>query len=411
MKERLLTKDYCSIVAANFLLYFGFWLMIPILPMYLKSTFECGTGLAGLIISCYTLTALCMRPFSGYLFDTFSRKPLYIIGYLLFVTVFAGYQVAGSIALFTCLRAIHGLAFGLVTVGGNTMVVDIMPQSRRGEGLGYYGMANNMAMAIGPMVGITIYNNSHNFPAIFTTGLVICGFGLLMGSLFKTPYSPPLQREPFKLKKIILVKGIPAGIALLLLSIPYGMTTNYIAIYAQQIGLLTGVSFFFTLTAFGMAIARILAGKLVDKGYITEIIQNGFYGVIASFVAIAMLGQISDYSSSLGMVIFYIIPIVMGLSFGVMFPAYNSVFVNLAPASQRGVATSTYLTSWDIGLGLGIVFGGQIAQMFNFSCAYLFGTTMSVVAAILFKFWVTPEYKKNVGKQKNEVNSENYNLN
>ncbi len=394
MKEQLFTKDYCAIVAANFLLYFGFWLLIPVLPIYMSETYGCNLGTAGIIISCYTLSALCMRPFSGYLFDSYSRKPIYIIGYTIFVLIFCGYWLSKALLLFAVLRAIHGLSFGLVTVGGNTMVVDLMPLSRRGEGLGYYGMANNMAMAVGPMTGLFIHNNGASYSTLFICGLLVCGFGLFMGSLVKIPYVQSAKRPPFKLKQIVLRKGIPAGIALLLLSIPYGMTTNYIAIYSKSIGLNVETGFFFTLTAAGMAFARIMAGKLVDKGYITEIIQNGFYGVIVSFIAIASLSTVQAFSPNFGIALFYIIPIVMGLSFGVMFPAYNSVFVNLATKKQRGTATSTYLTSWDIGLGLGIVFGGSIAQNFSFSTAYSFGTVMAVIAAILFKIKVTPQYNR-----------------
>lgn len=394
MKEHLFTKDYCAIVTANFLLYFGFWLLIPVLPMYLSETYDCSLGTAGIIISCYTLSALAMRPFSGYLFDSFSRKPLYIIGYTVFVLIFLGYWAAGAIVVFALLRIVHGAAFGTVTVGGYTIVVDIMPKSRRGEGLGYYGMANNMAMAIGPMTGLAIHNSGAGYATLFLCGLGVCGLGLAMGSIVKTPVDIPIKRQPFKLKQMLLKNGIPAGIALLLLSIPYGMTTNYIALYAKSIGLEVNTGIFFTLTATGMAVSRILAGKLVDRGYITEIIQNGFYGVIASFTAIALLEPLNASNPTAGRLLFYIIPIVMGISFGVMFPAYNSVFVNLAPKSQRGTATSTYLTSWDTGLGLGIVLGGSIAQKTSFSTAYLFGTLMAIIAAVYFKIKVTPDYKR-----------------
>ena len=390
MKEHLFTKDYCAIVTANFLLYFGFWLLIPVLPIYLSETYDCSLGMAGIIISCYTLSALGMRPFSGYLFDSYSRKPLYIIGYTVFVLIFLGYWAASAIVVFALLCIVHAAAFGTVTVGGYTIVVDIMPKSRRGEGLGYYGMANNMAMAIGPMTGLAIHNSGAGYTTLFLCGLGVCGLGLTMGSTVKTPTDTPIRRQPFKLKQMLLKKGIPAGIALLLLSIPYGMTTNYIALYAKSIGLEVNTGIFFTLTAIGMAVSRILAGKLVDRGYITEIIQNGFYGVIASFTAIALLEPLNASNPTAGKLLFYIIPIVMGISFGVMFPAYNSVFVNLAPKSQRGTATSTYLTSWDIGLGLGIVLGGSIAQKTSFSTAYLFGSLMAIIAAVYFKVKVTP---------------------
>ena len=122
-----------------------------VLAFYLAEIFNSEKGTIGIILSCYTIAALCIRPFSGYLLDTFARKPLYLLAYFLFTAAFGGYLLAGTLTLFTLIRIFHGLAFGTVTVAGNTVVIDIMPSSRRGEGLGYYGMMNNTAMSIGPM--------------------------------------------------------------------------------------------------------------------------------------------------------------------------------------------------------------------------------------------------------------------
>ena len=151
MKEKLATPSYILIIAANFLQFFGFWLLIPVLPFYLQEVFGADKTSIGAILSCYTIAALCMRPFSGYLLDTFSRKPLYLLAYFFFTAMFGGYMLAGTLTLFIIFRIIHGFSFGMVTVSGNTIVIDIMPSSRRGEGLGYYGLANNIAMSIGPM--------------------------------------------------------------------------------------------------------------------------------------------------------------------------------------------------------------------------------------------------------------------
>ena len=119
-KDRLITPSYCFILAANFLLYFGFWLLIPVLPFYLSEFFQAGTSTIGIVLSCYTVAALCIRPFSGYLLDTFARKPLYLFAYFIFMMMFGGYLIAGSLTLFIIFRIIHGVSFGMVTVGGNT---------------------------------------------------------------------------------------------------------------------------------------------------------------------------------------------------------------------------------------------------------------------------------------------------
>lgn len=394
MKDRLITPGYCFILAANFLLYFGFWLLIPVLPFYLSEIFRAGNSTIGIILSCYTIAALCIRPFSGYFLDTFARKPLYLLAYFIFTSMFGGYIIAGSLTLFIIFRIIHGLSFGMVTVSGNTVVIDIMPSSRRGEGLGYYGLSNNIAMALGPMSGLFLHDAGVTYPIIFYTSLASCFVGLLCASLVKTPYKPPIKRESISMDRFILLKGIPAGVSLLLLSIPYGMTTNYVAMYAKQIGVNATTGFFFTFMAVGMAISRIFSGKIVDRGKVTQVISAGLYLVILSFFLLSACVYIIHWNSTVCTVIFFAIALLLGVGFGVMFPAYNTIFVNLAPNSQRGTATSTYLTSWDIGIGIGMLSGGYIAEISTFDKAYLLGACLAIISAVYFNKKVAPHYEK-----------------
>ena len=395
MKDRLVTPSYCFILAANFLLYFGFWLLIPVLPFYLSEVFSTSNSTIGIILSCYTVAALCIRPFSGYLLDSFARKPLYLLAYFIFMAMFAGYIIAGSLALFILFRIIHGVSFGMVTVGGNTVVIDIMPSSRRGEGLGYYGLSNNIAMAVGPMSGLFLHDAGMSYTSIFCCSLGSCIAGLICASLVKTPYKPPVKREPISLDRFILLKGIPAGISLLLLSIPYGMTTNYVAMYAKEIGINATTGFFFTFMAVGMAISRIFSGKIVDRGKITQVISAGLYIVVFSFFLLSSCAYIINWNGMACSIIFFTVALLLGIGFGIMFPAYNTLFVNLAPNNQRGTATSTYLTSWDVGIGIGMLTGGYIAEVSTFDKAYLFGACLTIISMLYFNGKVAPHYHKN----------------
>ena len=395
MKDKLVTSSYCFILAANFLLYFGFWLLIPVLPFYLSEVFSAGNSTIGIILSCYTVAALCIRPFSGYFLDSFARKPLYLMAYFIFMTMFAGYIIAGSLTLFIMFRIIQGVSFGMVTVGGNTVVIDIMPSSRRGEGLGYYGLSNNIGMAVGPMSGLFLHDAGMSFTTIFCCSLGSCMAGFVCASLVKTPYKPPVRREPISLDRFILLKGIPAGISLLLLSIPYGMTTNYVAMYAKQIGINATTGFFFTFMAIGMAISRIFSGKIVDRGKITQVISAGLYLVVFSFFLLSACVYLISWNNMVCTIVFFSVALLLGVGFGIMFPAYNTLFVNLAPNSQRGTATSTYLTSWDVGIGIGMLTGGYIAEVSTFDKAYLFGACLTIVSMLYFNGKVAPNYHKN----------------
>ena len=395
MKVKLVTPSYLLIIAANFLQFFGFWLLIPILPFYLQEIFGADKTSIGAILSCYTIAALCIRPFSGYLLDSFARKPLYLLAYFLFTAMFGGYLLAGTLTLFIIFRIIHGLSFGMVTVSGNTIVIDIMPSSRRGEGLGYYGLANNMAMSIGPMTGLFMHDAGVGYTLIFGSSLLAGIIGLTCAWLVKTPYKPSVKREPISLDRFILLKGIPAGISLLLLSIPYGMTTNYVAMFAKQIGITTPTGYFFTLMAIGMAVARLFSGKWVDKGKITQVIGGGLYLVCFCFFGLSSCGWLVQWSLSATTLFFFLISLLLGIGFGTMFPAYNTLFVNLAPNNQRGTATSTYLTSWDVGIGIGMVVGGYIAEISTFKMAYLCGAILTVVSFFYFRMKVSPHFHRN----------------
>lgn len=394
-KDRLMTSSYCFILAANFLLYFGFWLLIPVFPFYLSEIFHVSNSTIGIVLSCYTVSSLCIRPFSGYLLDAFARKPLYLFAYFIFMLVFAGYMLASLLTVFIILRVVHGFSFGMVTVGGNTVVIDIMPSSRRGEGLGYYGLTNNIAMSIGPMFGLFLHSGGASYITIFSYALVSCALGFLCAWLVKTPYKPPVKREPISFDRFILLKGLPAGFSLLLLSIPYGMTTNYVAMYARQIGITAETGFFFTFMALGMAVSRLFSGRLVDKGMVTQVISAGIYLVCFCYFGLTACGWLVDWNYQVTTVLFFMIALLLGIGFGTMFPAYNTLFVNLAPNNQRGTATSTYLTSWDVGIGIGMLTGGYIAEIATFRMAYFLGAALTVVSLLYFRLKAAPHFLKN----------------
>jgi MFS family permease len=391
MKDKLFTRSYVAILAANFLMFMGFYLLLPILPFYLSESYGIDKAMIGTALSCYVVAALCIRPFAGYLLDTFARKPLYLLAYGVFTIVFASYILAGVLVMFIVLRILHGASFGVVTVAGNTIVIDVMPSSRRGEGLGYYGMANNFAMSVGPMLGLFMHDH-FSFEFIFLCSFCSCILGFVCASSVKTRVRPPEQRKPISLDRFILLRGIPGGVALMLLSIPYGITTTYIAMYSKELGLSVSSGLFFTLMAVGIASSRVFSGKLVDKGYLTVLIRWSKLMAVVVFFSLGLcksLSGITDVSwLFMGCALF------MGISFGTMFPAYNTLFVNLAPNSERGTAVSTYLTSWDVGVGTGLLVGGMVSEYLGFDIAYFIGAGLSLAAWAWFKWYVSPRYMR-----------------
>ncbi|MDE6689545.1 MAG: MFS transporter, partial [Prevotella sp.] len=126
-------------MTANFMLFFAFYVLTPLLPLYLSETFCATKDVIGLVLSGYTITALILRPFSGYVVDTFPRKQVLMICFTAFAIFFAGYLAASTLLLFAIVRTIHGGPFGALTVANSTVAIDVVPSSRRNEGIGYYG--------------------------------------------------------------------------------------------------------------------------------------------------------------------------------------------------------------------------------------------------------------------------------
>lgn len=393
-KDKMFSPSFCYILAANFLLFFAFYLILPILAFYLEEQFAADKTMIGVVLSCYTIACLCIRPFSGFLLDTFARRPLYLAAYFAFTAIFGGYILATTLTWFIALRILHGLAFGMVSVAGNTLVIDVLPSSRRGEGIGYYGLANNLAMSFGPMIGLFMHD-TYSYETIFSCSLLSGTLGMCIAFLVKTNYRAPVKREPISLDRFFLKKGLWAGIALLLFSIPYGMTTTYVAMYAKDIGIEVNSGLYFTFLAVGLAISRMFSGKQCDKGRVTQVILAGMYLAVATFFVLSSLHLLAAWNVKASSYLYILIALTQGVAFGTMFPAFNTLFINLAENRQRGTATSTYLTSWDVGIGIGLLIGGHIAEQWGgFEYAFLFGACLTVISTIFFIVKAAPHFNR-----------------
>ena len=395
VKDRLLSRNYILVCLAAFLMSFSFFILVPTLPLYLKETFGISQALIGVVLSCYVIAVLCVRPLTGFVADTFPRKSVYIIAYAAFVASFFGYFfITKTLALFILLRIFHGLSFGMLTTAGNTLVIDVMPSSRRGEGLGYYGVTNNLAMAFGPMTGLFVIS-SGNYNLLFLTSLITGAVGLLLGSLVRTTKRATTEKVEFKLSadRFFLKEGIRACIAFLLMAIPYGMTTSYMALYAKESGITQNTGLFFTMMAAGLIISRLHSGKRVDQGFVTQTIRTGIGIAIFGAVGEALLSTIAGASITAGYIAYFLTALLFGYGYGTLFPAYNTLFINLAPNSRRATANATYLTGWDVGIGGGMLLGGAISTN-GFTPCYILGAVLLLIALIFFERVVPPHFHK-----------------
>jgi MFS family permease len=176
-----------------------------------------------------------------------------------------------------------------------------------------------------------------------------------------------------------------------MLAIPYGMTSSYIAMYASEAGLVNGVGLFFTVQAVGLIISRLISGKKVDKGCITDTISKGILIALAGVAGVALLSSVVAMDMMSGYMLYFLSAFLIGYGFGTIFPAFNTLFINMAPHSRRATANATYLTGWDVGIGAGMRSGGYIAD-YGYRYCYMFGAILVVIALLFFVAIVTPHF-------------------
>ena len=400
--ERLWNANYIKVMIANFSLFFAFYILTPLLPLYLSETFGATKDVIGLVLSGYTITALLMRPFSGYVVDSYPRKAVLMVCYGAFAIFFAGYLAASTLLLFTIVRTLHGGPFGALTVANSTVAIDVLPSSRRNEGIGYYGLSNNLAMAIAPTVGIFIYHHTHNFQLLFWLALVVAAMGLAVDATVKPHPTSPKGRRGGRvgLDRFFLLRGWLLGANMVFFGFCFGVLSNYLAIYSkEQLGITGGTGTYFMLCSIGLILSRLQGGRALRQGRLTH---NAAEGMVISligytlFILMPMLNAqwsmvngplgsaawpVQEWSMFIG---YYGSALLIGLGNGHLWPAFQNMMITIAHHNERGTANSTILVSWDIGMGLGILIGGVIAEHLGYSTAFWAVAVVNAVGVALY---------------------------
>lgn len=388
--EQLWNRNYCKVMTANFALFFAFYLLTPLLPLYLHETFGATKDVIGLVLSGYTVTALLFRPFSGYMVDSFPRRTVLLAAYTAFAIFFAGYMAASTLLLFTLVRTLHGGPFGAVTVANSTVAIDVLPSSRRNEGIGYYGLSNNLAMAISPTFAIFIYSHTHNFQLLFWLAFAIALFGLTVDSTVKLRKNQPTTTpRKLSLDRFILRRGWLIGLNMVFFGFCFGVLSNYLAIYGKQVLHMTGgTGTWFMLCAAGLILSRLQGGKALRQGRLTH---NASEGMVISligytlFILMPTLAQSLSLSSHpLTLTGYYGSALLIGLGNGHLWPAFQNMMISVAHHNERGTANSTILISWDIGMGIGVLAGGILSELLGYSAAFWTVSIVNLIGVALY---------------------------
>ncbi|MCQ2369155.1 MAG: MFS transporter [Paludibacteraceae bacterium] len=385
--DKLWNKNYTKVWVANFMLFLSFMLLMPLLPLYLSDTFGANKQTIGIVLSGYIITTLLVRPFSGYIVDSFPRKAVLLICYSVFALFFAGYLVAGSLVLFAIVRTLHGVPFGATTVASSTTAIDVLPSSRRAEGIGYYGLSNNIATAIGPTIAIYVLQFTDSYKLLFALSLVIALIGLIINCTVDLPSKPLVRYHPkLSMDHFFLLPAWSEAIVMFCFGFSYSVVSTYLAIYGkEELDITSGAALYFALLSAGLILSRLTGARSLRNG---KVVRNAIMGMVVSLMGYALFAGVhNEYA-------YYASAVIIGLGNGHMFPAIQNMFINLAHKNKRGTANSTFLISWDSGVGMGILLGGVVAEAIGYHAAFRMSCLVNAAGVAWFILYARNSYDK-----------------
>ncbi|WP_243300116.1 MFS transporter [Bacillus litorisediminis] len=371
-KERIWTKDFFLICLSNFFIFLAFQMTLPTIPLYVE-TLGGSDRLIGFIVGVFAFSALVIRPYAGHALDSKGRGFVYILGLCIFTVSVGVFGLIPSILFLFVLRICQGIGFGFSTTASGTIATDIIPASRRGEGMGYYGLFGNLALALGPTLGLTLAGHI-SFTQLFFICSALGIISLLMS--VKINYRKAEKTTtPIKRWDLYEKTALPPSILIFFITINFGGIASFLPIYVLEKGI-QGIQWYFLLYALSLMVTRTFAGKIYDQKGHRAVFPFGTGLILTAMFLLAWLPN---------SFILYLAAILYGFGFGSIQPALQAWAVQSAEVNRRGMANATFFSSFDLGVGIGAITFGQIAYLFNYSSIYL-ASALSVTISIVLYF-------------------------
>ncbi|QKG83333.1 MFS transporter [Kroppenstedtia pulmonis] len=382
--DKLWTRSFIFICLSNFTVFVSFQLLLPTLPLYVK---EIGgeDNIIGWIVGIFTLSSVIIRPWMGRLVDNRGRQGIYIWGLIFFLFTTFLYSWTTSIIWLFLLRIAHGLTWGSVTTTSGTVATDLIPSSRRGEGMGYFGLFINLSMAIGPAIGLWVVNQFH-FDALFWLATAMVLASLLPASLVRYPRISTKPGKESKRQPLLSKGALSTSLIMLLITFTYGGVVIYIPLFAEAENI-SQVSWFFIVFAISVMLIRPLSGKWYDQKGPQHVIVGG---LLAMGISLVLLSITSTLPMLLTAAAFY------GIGYGAVQPALQAWTIDRVPPHTKGSANATFFAAFDLGLGTGSITLGTLAGIIGYHQMFLTAILFLFVAFFLFLFIVHREAKKPV---------------
>ena len=383
MVNRLWTKDYILVCLTTFLMFLNYYYLLVTIPIYLIQDLQGSSAQAGLLVLLFYIAAIFIRPIAGKWIESYGIKKVFLASLTMYLGVALMYFFATSMMSLIILRLIHGIAFGMVTTTTGTIVANLIPPSKKGEGMGYYGLMMNISMALGPFLGllaISQWGVSMMFGVSFASVLIGTVTGLLISIPKEEKKAEPeqvLKKKGINVKDLIEVSVLRISLVAFFFALVYSSIVSFVSVYAEERQLAEVASYFFIVYVIALIVTRPFTGKWFDQ-YGANVIM------IPSIISFAIgLFLLSQANSAF---IFLLSAAFIGFGWGTIFPSAQTVAIQIAPPKRRGVATATFLSTMDSGIGIGSFVVGILGGVIGYSTLYLYGAIFAFAGLIIYYF-------------------------
>lgn len=369
---------------SNLAVFTSFYFLLPTMAIFVSEVLGGNEGDVGYIIGILSFTALLVRPFSGYLVDTMGRKRILQISVFAFALTIGAYRFVTSLFFLLLLRAVHGMTWGFTTTSAGTVAADVVPASRRGEGLGYYGLSNTLAMAIGPSMALLILQYS-DFSTLFLVAFMIslAAFLFIQGISYQET-TQKRQKSKITFESLFEPKVFSLALLFFFLGMVYSGIVSFITLYAKELNV-QNAGIFFLIYALTLLVIRPIAGTIFDRQGPYLLMPIGYVAMILSFVLL-YLAQ--------GQILFIAAAIMLGIGFGLVHPTSMALAINRVPAYRRGAANGTVFSAFDLGLAGGAANLGWLSSMVGLQHMYLISGCLTILPMLFFLFYESPKIRQ-----------------
>ncbi len=367
LNNELWNANFISLIITNGIFFSGFHLLLPVLPLYVSKMGGTPTQV-GLVAGIFVFSAIFIRLFTDIGKKYLGTVKCLFVGIVISFLCALSYMIFNSVDGLLSIRIAHGVGFGIATTFYATLAAVVIPNSRKGEGMGYFGLGTTLAMAVAPALGLWLAE-AYSYSAVFIFA-VACQIVALVWTYichfeknFAADDALPVAKQVNNISIVdqFAVKGarLPAFLTLLF-GIGYGSVLNFVSIFAATHHI-ANPGYFFLISTICVCISRMFSGRIYDrKGPAFVIIP----GIVLFLISFFMLSQLTTELWFIICSVFY------GFGLGALFPGLQTQILTRVAQSKSSAASATFYNMLDIGNGCGAIVFGMIAAVIGYSKLY-----------------------------------------